>query len=871
MIRRAVFVFISVLLSFLSFSQIHPELVKKFSPTLQQQLIIKKQDQSSQFVIAVSDVSVFTLFLKKNPGIPVVYGFTLTNTFIIRATWRDIIEKILPRPEVLFIDEQRTAKEEVAVSNLDMSTNKVNLLHHRFAAYNGQTITASVKENRPDTADADLKGRYIFTPSSSATLSSHATIMSTIIAGAGNSYYEGRGVVAGAAITSTTFAILLPEPDSYYQQYGISTQNHSYGTVIDNFYGADAAAYDASVVNRPSLAHVFSAGNSGTLTSTAGPYAGITSYANITGSFKMAKNIITVGHTDSFSAVLTPSSKGPAYDGSVRPHLVAFGEDGSSGAAAIVSGTAIALQHAYKQLQGTLPPASLIKATLLNSANDAGAKGIDFTAGYGSVNAVKAMETIVNGRYLNGSATDGATVSYDLVVPANISRLKIILAWTDPPAAPNAAKSLKHDLDLELAFPAGGQTWLPWVLNHYPHIDSLRQLPLRKRDSLNTTEQITIDNPVAGNYSIRVKGYSITAAATQPYAIAYQFDTLDHFRWYYPSASDNIFGGKVNVLRWESSYTAPAAQLEYSSDNGSNWQLIANNINLATGYYKWNAPDTFTTSLLRMNVSSQNFVSDTFTISGRINTFVGFDCPDSFLFYWNKNKGVAQYRVFRLGEKYMEPFQVTADTVVVLGKQTNPAVYYAIAPLLKNKTGVRGFGFDYRQQGVGCYIKSFFVQQSSASALLDLELGTSYSIKTITWEKLTLNGYVSLQTITAISGVTYSYSDASLHTGANTYRVRLELYNGNLIYSSAETIYYFNQDHLLYPNPVLSGQPLNIISKNPDNSTLLLFNSAGVRVGTYLLDEAIETIPVNKFAPGIYFIKIISPMGGTSVYKLVII
>src|SRR4030095_10435784 len=123
-----------------------------------------------------------------------------------------------------------------------------------------------------------------------------------------------------------------------YQQYNVSVQNHSYGTGIENFYAADAMAYDASVITRSTLTHVFSAGNSGGSASASGIYTGITGFANLTGSFKMAKDIITVGHTDSFGIVLPLSSRGPAYDGRLKPELVAFGEDGSSGAAAIVSG-----------------------------------------------------------------------------------------------------------------------------------------------------------------------------------------------------------------------------------------------------------------------------------------------------------------------------------------------------------------------------------------------------------------------------------------------------------------------------------------------------------------------------------------------------
>ena len=132
-----------------------------------------------------------------------------------------------------------------------------------------------------------------------------------------------------------------------------------------------------SVWNNPALVHVFSSGNSGSTASVAGLYGGIAGFANLTGSFKMAKNIITVGATDSFNIVAALSSKGPAFDGRVKPEMVAFGEDGTSGAAALVSGTAALIQHAYKSTYKNLPTAALVKAILLNSADDIGEKYVD--------------------------------------------------------------------------------------------------------------------------------------------------------------------------------------------------------------------------------------------------------------------------------------------------------------------------------------------------------------------------------------------------------------------------------------------------------------------------------------------------------------
>jgi hypothetical protein len=843
--------------------------LKKFSLPLLKKWKETSANESALFMISVKDSRAFKNKIASNSPIKIVYEYHTANVLLLRAKWSDVIKTIVPNDDVLFIDEQRIPKEERAVSDLDLSADKVNLLFSKFPEYNGNNLVVSVKEDRPDTADIDFHGRYQPTTLTSAIFSTHATDMASIIAGAGNTYYEGKGPAWGSTITSSSFQVLLPDPDAAYQQYNITVQNHSYGTSIENFYGADAAAYDASVITRPSLMHIFSAGNSGAQTSTSGPYANVAGVANITGSFKMAKNIITVGHMDSLGTVLPPSSRGPAYDGRVKPELVAYAEDGSSGAAAIVSGIALTLQQAYKDLHGALPTSALVKALLLNSADDVGAKGIDFVSGYGAANAFKAMLEVANGQYFNGSIANGVSDVYNLIVPPNTKQLKVTLVWNDPPAAANAPKALINDLDLELSLPVTNQLWQPWVLNQFPKTDSLQLLPVRKRDSLNNTEQISVENPPTGNYQIRVKGFSVVMSP-QNYSVAYQLDTLDKFTWFYPTKTDNIFNGRSNILRWESTYSTSTGRLEFSTDNGISWQLIDDAVALANGYFKWTPPDNFTTAILRMNVTSQNFVSDTFTISKRFDVFVGFNCADSFMLFWNKIPGVNSYQVYRLGQKYIEPILTTVDTAIVLGKQSNTSLYYAIAPVIKNKTGVRSYAYNYTDQGVACYVRALLGQLIVNSAKLDLELGTSYNVKSMTWQKLTTNGYMSLQTIDNISGLTYSYVDNSLTHGLNVYRVQIVLLDGRVIDSETVTVYYAAEPYIVYPNPVPQNHPVTLISNDPDIAQLQVYNTLGQKLSEKTLSDFSNTIPTDRLAKGIYLLRIVKDNQAQATLKLIV-
>jgi len=852
-----------------AYSQITATEFKKMSPVVKQKSRGFSSGSKTIFFVSGKDRDSLLFLLQGKKDIEIVYEYSPTNLFAIKASWKDILS-ILNNEHASFVDMQRKPKEELALSNLDISANKVNLVHNQFPFFNGQGTTVSIKENHPDSSDIDFRGRYLSTTLSSSVFSTHASDMATIIAGGGNTYYEGKGVAWGATISSSGFDILLPEADAAYGQYGISVQNHSYGTGIENYYGSDAAAYDASVITRPDLLHVFSAGNSGMETDTIGTYSGVTGYANITGSFKMAKNIITVGHVDSIYNVLPPSSKGPAYDGRVKPELVAFAEDGSSGSAAIVSGLSLVLQQAYKDSNGKLPTSALIKSILLNSADDVDTKGIDYTSGYGNVNAYKAVQTLVRNRYFTGSVSSGQTVHHNLSVPAGLKQLKATLTWTDPPASPGASKALVNDLDLTLSLPALNQSWLPWVLNSTADIDSLKKMPVRKRDSLNNTEQITIDNPLPGDYELNVYGFDIISSP-QSYYISYQFDSVDKFQWYYPSANDNIFGNRLNTLRWDCSYPDSTGRLDYSIDDGNTWQTINNEVLLSKGYYKWSPPDSFTTALLRMRVATSDFLSDTFTISDRFDVHVGFNCTDSFLLFWPDIPGVSKYRILKLGEKYMAPLTDVTDTFWVAGKQANPVLYYAVTPLVNNKEGVRSYGFNYTTQGTGCYIQSFLAQLSGTNGVLYLQLGSVYHIRSLTWQKLLLNEYINLQTIQLPEVDSYDYTDATLTKGVNTYRVKLELTSGQVIYSDPASLYYFGRDiYIVYPNPVAQNQPLTVLSNDPDITILEVFNSYGAKVMVKQLDSQVNTFPVARLGKGIYFMQIVKDGRRQQLFKVFI-
>ncbi|MEY2902931.1 MAG: hypothetical protein RLY89_2037, partial [Bacteroidota bacterium] len=341
---------------------------------------------------------------------------------------------------------------ERELTGFDLSTNKVNLVHKIWPQLNGKGSTISIKEELMDTTDIDFKGRYLKAASAAKILQTHATTMTTIVGGAGNTYYTGKGVAWGANISSSDFNNLLPDNLFELQQLKVAIQNHSYGVGLENYYGNDAAAYDTQLNQDSTLLHVFSAGNLGDKSPITGVYQGIAGFSNLSGSFKMAKNILTVGATDSFYRVIPISSKGPSFDGRVKPEIVALGEDGSSGAAAIVSGICLLIRDAFIQYHPSkkAPSSAMIKAVLINSADDIDRPGTDYNAGFGSANAWRSIKTLKDGQTIQGNVLANQTNQHLIQIPSNAINLKVTICWIDPAAPANSAKTLINNLDLEI-------------------------------------------------------------------------------------------------------------------------------------------------------------------------------------------------------------------------------------------------------------------------------------------------------------------------------------------------------------------------------------------------------------------------------------
>jgi hypothetical protein len=802
------------------------------------------------FSLATTGNAAFKSYCRENKlSCEIVQEHAQSNTLLVRTHAASTLKKLLACPFVVFADPHISrATEETEISYADNSVNKINLVHDQFPQLTGEGLHASVKERAFDTLDIDLQGRTVASTLADGDVTYHANQMATLIAGAGNTTVASRGAAWGATLSSSSFDNLFPDNNATLVALTASVQNHSYGTLIENYYGAEARAYDLACNINPTLLHVFSSGNLGTRISTDGQYAGLVGVATLSGNFKQSKNTLCVSSTYRDLSMDERASSGPTYDGRIKPELVAYGQEGTSDAAATTSGAALLVQHAYLKKNNRLPSASLVKAILIASADDIAAQGPDYRTGYGALNAFRGVVIADQAQHWSDSIATHEEKVLTLTVPPAKKKLTVVLSWNDPPAAAGSVTALVNNLDLSVS--NGSTRWKPWVLSTAAHVDSLAKPARRGHDAINTLEMITIDLPEAGNYQLQVKAASLFTTL-QNFDVAYSYEAVDSFFFTYPTKSDVVDNGKEQYIRWQNT-TAIDGALEVKYNDGP-WQLLASAAALTNGFYQWQPPSIFTQATLRMHINGSYRESDVFTLSPAMPLEIGFNCTADFMLAWHPQAEASGYQLFSLGEKYMELLANTADTFRVVVKQPVTSLYYAVAPVINHTSGLRGTAYNYQTQGVNCYYTSFTgTLTTNNTARLRLTLSTRYNIRAIRFEKISTEGSQLLGRVNSTGALAYEFEDANLPGGISRYRAVIELLDGRIIETEIADIYFGDErTYEVFPNPV-STHALVTLLTDGNNLTFHLYDATGKEIKREAVFGLLYRVPLASVQPGLY-------------------
>ncbi|MGD9584917.1 MAG: S8 family serine peptidase [Lysobacterales bacterium] len=316
---------------------------------------------------------------------------------------------------------------------------------------------------------------------------------------------------------------------------GAFVHSNSYGSNFSGAYSGGDLDVDQATWDNQDLLIVFSAGNDGPGASTIG-HPG------------HAKNVLTVGalqHGNS-PTVVSFSSRGPASDGRRKPDIQAPGtsiisasgndEDASANGGAAtkpLSGTSMsaptvaggaALMRQYfvdgyypsgvkTAADARNPLGAELKATLMNGTSFVSSTP-DNIYGWGRI-------WLDNNLYFAGGATDlrdlrnfavsgdtgiqtGQTHSYQVQVDAG-QEFRATLAWYDPPPALGTGAALVNNLDLEVQ--QGATIYKGNVITGSGA--TAVSVTGGSADILNPVEQVRFTAPVAGLYTLRVKGSAV--------------------------------------------------------------------------------------------------------------------------------------------------------------------------------------------------------------------------------------------------------------------------------------------------------------------------------------------------------------------------
>jgi hypothetical protein len=817
---------------------------------------------SSRALVYVKDTTRFLNWMRINLSHAEIVRTNNSSLFNLLKLKDADHQRLRQERSVRAINVRRKAFPEREIGGVDLTLNAITSVHGEYPELDGSGLIVSVKEDAFDKNDIDFYNRVFQSDAISSEPSLHATIMATIVAGAGNSSPEGRGVAKNALIAFADFEDLNPANTDQLRDDGITVQNHSYGVGIENEYGIESHLFDKQSFEYPELVHVFSAGNNGNEASTFGPYANVPGYANITGQFKMSKNTVSVGSTNMRGEVATLSSRGPAHDGRIKPEVVAHGDQGSSEAAAIVSGISLLLQQEYRDGNaGVLPPSSLIRATLVNSADDNGRPQVDYEYGFGDVDALGSIETVRDERYFLDVVGDEETKTFVINLPSNSRDLKVTLAWTDKEAEPGAEKAIVNDLDLELYQVSSNTTFAPWSLSTYPHVDSLKKNAVRKADHLNTIEQITIPGATSGEYHIRVKGFNVSTS--QSFSVVYEL--VDEFRWTYPMASDVLVADETKLLRWKWNGSTVMGNIQWRVQGDMDWESISE-VGMNDECFSWTVPSINDVIELRLSWGAGEFITDPVRVSNVLLPSIGYYCDPDGLSFWN-NDGSDSYNIYVLGEKFLESSSNGVDTIYYKTEEAPP--FMSVASVVKGKEGRRSRLVDFRS-GV-CYITSFLPDQVvTDSVTLFLSLGTNIGVKSFDLERLTSQGAVAVQSIDPVNATQFVLDDPSPLPGSNRYQIRLTREDGGQVLSQVEEVFFVNEDDLqFFPNPVTAGDPITVVM-NAEASEFWIQDMLGKSVNASYDDAELKTIETSALVPGVYIIKSVSSTGRVLTGRIVI-
>lgn len=654
-----------------------------------------------------ADAEKVLLYLNEN-------GFTLSSKKFING---GIITGTISRHQI------KTIASAPFVSYINIANHESFSLNHRDRSFYGLTglsssqgmsrkltgsgVSIGVGDNADPSSHIDNTTSFVNRSPVSISGSVHGTMVTSVVGGDGIIQERLAGTAPGSFIIADLFDYIISKTPTYIIDYGMTVTNNSYysglaGCIGNGDYNELSAYADQQIYNNPYLQHLFATGNDGNLTCS--PYP--TGFGTVKSGYQTAKNVLTVG---SYNVILDFisgfSSKGPVYDGRIKPEVLASGNGveagsinntyasntGTSFATPGVTGVWALLSERYKQIHGTNPKSALLKAIICNSAFERGNPGPDYKAGFGFIQPQRAVQALEENRFYGNSITMGANHSQLISVPSGTKRLKVMLYWHDKPGSPLNQNALENDLDLSVV--DGSTTHLPLILNPSP---SSVDLPaVEGIDRYNNIEQVSIENP-GTSVNIIVNGFNVTG--TQEFFITYEF-IEPALKLIYPYGGEKFTSfstsNRQEQIVWEANDNETGTfKLEYSADDGVTWQDIQDGISGTSFQFGWSVPDVSSNKakvrIKRSSGSTYTTMQGNFVISNLPVVTLSVPCEGYVDLSWAAVPGATDYEVMQLINGSLATVATTSSvTHRVNGLDRNTTYWFTIRPRLNDSIARR--------------------------------------------------------------------------------------------------------------------------------------------------------------------------------------
>ena len=592
------------------------------------------------------------------------------------------IKNIAEIPDVYYIDYDY---DKISFMNLITSNPYMGMDAAQTGGFKGSGIMGAVQDNGCQLTHPDFDVDYT---DGTVVADSHGTCTYGIVFSLGTNDMNAQGTLyqANSAFQDWDVGIYNSVSHCWNGQFssGNAGQNGlfqsnswSSGGTLNGQYDSNSNAADTACNDFPNCLVLWAAGNSNN-----GVYKGSISK---NGASKNGLTIGAVWHDDtadmsddewySGGTGNTPS-QGPCADGRQKPDVVgpfdwiyctdrtgsngyASGDyfddfGGTSGATPSVAGIAGQTYEMYienyfgNNPTGEIPSSAMIKAILIADAYQYSFSQTDRDSqGWGSADAEQIYTLGSTYHVLDDdqSVTSGGTwsrsVSSDGTMP-----LKISLVWNDPaaPETTGSNRALRNNLDLKVTGPTG----TVWYGNNglYNNLWSTSgtntnhwTINSDHRDDLNNVENVFIQNPEAGSYTIEVFGRSGDMyTSPQVFSVASagaQITTPPSISIITPNGGEEWEVATSHNIIWATNPgngTITSIDLQYSIDNGENWNNIITGIS-DDGLYNWLVPNNPSTKCLVKGIVHDNFGalgSDTSNLTFNIHDGI-LPQPPSFL------------------------------------------------------------------------------------------------------------------------------------------------------------------------------------------------------------------------------------------------